>query len=56
MDHNLARGEFPPPGEKCAGDENEYAYEGGTPNRAWLYPGFPKDLAGQPYYVVRVAN
>ena len=27
-----------------------------APDRAWLYPGFPKDLAGQPYYVVRVAN
>lgn len=24
-----------------------------APDRAWLYPGFPADLAGQPYYVVR---
>ena len=24
-----------------------------APDRAWLHPGFPKDLAGQPYYVVR---
>jgi hypothetical protein len=23
-----------------------------APDRAWLYPGFPPDLAGQPYYVV----
>lgn len=27
-----------------------------APNRAWLHPGFPKDLAGQPYYVVRGAS
>jgi hypothetical protein len=24
-----------------------------APDRAWLYPGFPSDLAGPPYYVVR---
>ncbi len=24
-----------------------------APDRAWLHPGFPPDLAGQPYYVVR---
>ena len=24
-----------------------------APDRAWLHPGFPGDLAGQPYYVVR---
>jgi hypothetical protein len=24
-----------------------------APARAWIYPGFPPDLAGQPYYVVR---
>ncbi len=24
-----------------------------SPDRAWLYPGFPLDLAGQPYYVIR---
>ena len=24
-----------------------------APDRAWLYPGFPPDLAGQPYFVVR---
>jgi len=24
-----------------------------APDRAWLYPGFPADLAGQPYYVIR---
>jgi len=24
-----------------------------APDRAWLHPGFPSDLAGQPYYVVR---
>ncbi|MGA1994250.1 MAG: hypothetical protein ABSH45_00600 [Bryobacteraceae bacterium] len=24
-----------------------------APDRAWLYPGFPSDLAGQPYYVVK---
>jgi hypothetical protein len=24
-----------------------------APDRAWLYPGFPPNLAGQPYYVVR---
>jgi hypothetical protein len=24
-----------------------------APDRSWLYPGFPADLAGQPYYVVR---
>jgi hypothetical protein len=24
-----------------------------APDRAWLYPGFPADLAGQPYYVLR---
>jgi hypothetical protein len=23
------------------------------PDRAWLYPGFPPDLAGQPYYVIQ---
>jgi hypothetical protein len=23
-----------------------------SPDRAWLYPGFPPDLAGQPYYVI----
>jgi hypothetical protein len=23
-----------------------------SPDRAWLYPGFPPDLAGQPYYIV----
>jgi hypothetical protein len=27
-----------------------------APDRAWLYPGFPPDLAGQPYYVVRGAS
>jgi hypothetical protein len=27
-----------------------------APDRAWLYPGFPSDLAGQPYYVVRGAS
>ena len=27
-----------------------------APDRAWLYPGFPADLAGQPYYVVREAK
>jgi hypothetical protein len=27
-----------------------------APNRAWLYPGFPSDLAGQPYYVIRGAS
>ena len=26
-----------------------------APDRAWLYPGFPSDLAGPPYYVVRGA-
>jgi hypothetical protein len=25
------------------------------PDRAWLHPGFPPDLAGQPYYVVRLS-
>jgi len=24
-----------------------------APDRAWLYPGFPPDLAGPPYYVIR---
>jgi hypothetical protein len=24
-----------------------------APDRAWLYPGFPPDLAGPPYYIVR---
>lgn len=24
-----------------------------APDRSWLYPGFPPDLAGQPYYVIR---
>ncbi|HYL76689.1 MAG TPA: hypothetical protein VEU96_20915, partial [Bryobacteraceae bacterium] len=24
-----------------------------APDRAWLYPGFPPDLAGAPYYVIR---
>jgi hypothetical protein len=24
-----------------------------APDRAWLYPGFPADLAGQPYFVIR---
>ncbi len=24
-----------------------------APDRAWLFPGFPPDLAGQPYYVIR---
>jgi hypothetical protein len=24
-----------------------------APDRAWLYPGLPPDLVGQPYYVVR---
>jgi hypothetical protein len=24
-----------------------------TEGRAWVYPGFPADLAGAPYYVVR---
>jgi hypothetical protein len=24
-----------------------------APDRAWLYPGFPADLAGQPYYIIR---
>ena len=24
-----------------------------APDRAWLYPGFPADLAGQPYFVLR---
>ena len=24
-----------------------------APDRSWLHPGFPADLAGQPYYVVR---
>ena len=24
-----------------------------APDRAWLYPGFPMDLAGQPYFIVR---
>lgn len=24
-----------------------------APDRAWLYPGFAADLAGQPYYVIR---
>ena len=24
-----------------------------APDRAWLHPGFPPDLAGQPYYVIR---
>jgi len=24
-----------------------------APDRAWLHPGFPADLAGQPYYVIR---
>ncbi len=27
-----------------------------APDRAWLYPGFPADLAGQPYYVVSGAS
>jgi len=27
-----------------------------APDRAWLYPGFPSDLAGQPYYVIRGAS
>ena len=26
-----------------------------APDRAWLHPGFPADLAGQPYYVIRGA-
>jgi hypothetical protein len=26
-----------------------------APDRAWLYPGFPPDLAGQPYYVIHGA-
>jgi hypothetical protein len=24
-----------------------------APDRAWLHPGFPADLAGQPYFVIR---
>ncbi len=32
----------------------QYYFELKTaPDRAWLYPGFPADLAGQPYYVIR---
>jgi hypothetical protein len=27
-----------------------------APDRAWLYPGFPPDLAGPPYYVIRAAS
>ncbi|HTX37541.1 MAG TPA: hypothetical protein VME43_21075 [Bryobacteraceae bacterium] len=27
-----------------------------APGRAWLHPGFPPDLAGQPYYVIRAAS
>ncbi len=27
-----------------------------APDRAWLHPGFPADLAGQPYYVIRSAK
>jgi hypothetical protein len=27
-----------------------------APDRAWLHPGFPPDLAGQPYYVIRAAG
>jgi hypothetical protein len=27
-----------------------------SPDRAWLHPGFPPDLAGQPYYVVHPGN
>lgn len=27
-----------------------------APDRAWLFPGFPPDLAGQPYYVIRAAT
>jgi len=27
-----------------------------APDRAWLYPGFPSNLAGPPYYVVRAAS
>ena len=26
-----------------------------APDRAWLYPGFPPDLAGPPYYIIRGA-
>ena len=25
-------------------------------DRAWLHPGFPADLAGPPYYVIRGAS
>jgi hypothetical protein len=27
-----------------------------APDRAWLHPGFPADLAGPPYYVIRGAS
>ena len=27
-----------------------------APDSAWLYPGFPSDLAGSPYYVIRGAG
>jgi hypothetical protein len=34
----------------------QYYFELKTaPNRAWLHPGFPADLAGPPYYVIRGA-
>jgi hypothetical protein len=32
----------------------QYYFElNSAPDRAWLHPGFPADLAGQPYYVIR---
>jgi hypothetical protein len=32
----------------------EYYFElKSAPDRAWLHPGFPADLAGQPYYMIR---
>ncbi len=27
-----------------------------APDRAWMHPGFPSDLAGPPYYMIRAAN
>ena len=31
----------------------QYYFELKSEGRAWLHPGFPKDLAGAPYFVVR---
>jgi hypothetical protein len=34
----------------------QYYFELTSEDRAWLHPGFPKDLAGMPYYVVRATS